>query len=258
MNILEYNRISWNNKVDAGNEWTLPVSSEQVAKARAGEWELVLTPTKPVPKDWFPPLAGLEVLCLASGGGQQGPILAAAGANVTVFDYSDKQLAQDRMVAERDGLTIKTVQGDMADLSCFADESFDFIFHPVSNCFAADIKPVWKEAARVLKERGAIVAGFTNPLLYIFDLEKEEQGILEVAHKIPYADVTDLPKERLEKQLQEQISLEFGHSLEDQIKGQLDAGLVVTGFYEDHFGGQCALDPYINVFIATKAVKIRL
>ena len=75
------------------------------------------------------------MLCLASGGGQQGPILAAAGAEVTVFDASEKQLAQDRLVAEREGLSLTTVQGDMADLSCFDDESFDFIFHPLLQLF---------------------------------------------------------------------------------------------------------------------------
>ena len=95
----------------------MPVGPEEIARARRGDWSLVLTPTKPVPADWFPPLAGLDVLCLASGGGQQGPILAAAGANVTVFDNSPNQLAQDRLVADREGLAIETVQGDMADLS---------------------------------------------------------------------------------------------------------------------------------------------
>ena len=39
-----------------------------------------------MPADWFGDLAGAPVLCLASGGGQQGPLLAAAGARVTVFD----------------------------------------------------------------------------------------------------------------------------------------------------------------------------
>jgi 2-polyprenyl-3-methyl-5-hydroxy-6-metoxy-1,4-benzoquinol methylase len=70
------------------------------------------------------------VLCLASGGGQQGPILAAAGARVTVFDNSPQQLAQDRFVARREGLTLETVEGDMRDLSVFADVSFDLIVHP--------------------------------------------------------------------------------------------------------------------------------
>ena len=89
-----------------------------------------------------PPLAGADVLCLAAGGGQQGPILAAAGADVTVFDNSPRQLAQDRLVADRDGLAIRTIEGDMADLSAFADASFDLVVHPVSNVFAADVRPV--------------------------------------------------------------------------------------------------------------------
>ena len=81
------------------------------------------------------------MLCLASGGGQQGPILAAAGANVTVFDNSPRQLAQDRLVADREGLAIETVLGDMADLSAFPDARFDLIVHPVSNVFVPDVRP---------------------------------------------------------------------------------------------------------------------
>ena len=114
-----------------------------MARAREGVWTIVLTPTKPVPSGWFPNLNGLDVLCLASGGGQQGPILAAAGARVTVFDNSPGQLARDRIVAEREGLAIETVLGDMADLSAFPKARFDLIVHPVSNIFAPEIRPVW-------------------------------------------------------------------------------------------------------------------
>lgn len=80
----------------------------------------MLTPTQPILRAWFPPLAGADVLCLASGGEQQGPILAAADVHVTVFDNSPQQLAQDRHVAWRDGLTLATVEGDMRDLRVFA------------------------------------------------------------------------------------------------------------------------------------------
>ncbi|TBL80425.1 class I SAM-dependent methyltransferase [Paenibacillus thalictri] len=257
MNILEHNGSAWNHQVESGNEWTKPVTADTVERARRGEWEIILTPTRPVPSGWFPDLKDSNVLCLASGGGQQGPVLAAAGAKVTVFDYSDKQLAQDRYAAERDGLQLTTVQGNMADLSCFADASFDFIVHPVSNVFAENILPVWKEAARVLKTGGTLIAGFMNPLVYIFDVEAEEQGQFVVKHSIPYADITDLSQERLERQIREHTPLEFGHSLEDQIQGQIEAGLVITGFYEDHFGGKSSLDPYINTFIATKSVKMK-
>jgi SAM-dependent methyltransferase len=157
MSVFDFNQRAWDRLVESGNRWTVPVSSQAIAKARDGDWQLVLTPSLPVPSSWFPSLTGCRVLCLASGGGQQGPILAAAGANVTVFDASEKQLSQDRLVAHRDGLSLETIQGDMADLSCFEGSVFDFIFHPCSNCFAEDIRPVWREAYRVLRPGGSIL-----------------------------------------------------------------------------------------------------
>lgn len=155
MDACEYNRLAWDRNVEQGNRWTIPVNAEKIASARAGFWEILLTPCKPVPKEWFPDLHGQEVLCLASGGGQQGPILAAGGGRVTVLDNSPKQLEQDRIVAHREHLEIQTVLGDMADLSFFLDESFDLIVHPVSNVFVSEVRPVWQEAYRVLRPGGS-------------------------------------------------------------------------------------------------------
>ena len=161
-----------------------------MAEARKGNWHIILTPAKPVPRDWFPQeMKGQKILCLASGGGQQGPILAAAGAEVTVFDYSRGQLDKDRSVAMRDGLEIRTVQGNMQDLSAFEDGSFDMIVHPWSNSYVDDIRPVWRECARVLKKGGTLIAGFGTPLEYIFDPAKLEKGELELKYSIPYADI---------------------------------------------------------------------
>jgi SAM-dependent methyltransferase len=130
------------------------------------------------------------VLCLASGGGQQGPILAAAGARVTVFDNSPQQLAQDRHVARRDRADLATVEGDMRDLSAFADASFDLIVHPTSNLFVPDVRPVWRECFRVLRPGGVLLAGFCNPILYLFDQELADDGVLQVRHALPYSDLT--------------------------------------------------------------------
>jgi ubiquinone/menaquinone biosynthesis C-methylase UbiE len=255
LKIVDYNRTAWDREVEKGNTWTIPVSSEEIAAARAGNWQIVLTPTKPVPAAWYPqPLQGRDVLCLASGGGQQGPIMAAAGARVTVFDNSPKQLERDRLVAQRDGLEIRTVQGDMADLTVFTDASFDFIIHPVSNAFVADVRPVWKEAFRVLKPGGALVSGFCNPVFYIFDYASYEKGQLVVRHKLPYADATHLPEDQLQKYLESGEPLEFGHTLEDQIGGQIDAGFLIAGFYEDIAPGEL-LAQYLPQFIATRALK---
>src|SRR5688572_26294267 len=166
MDIRAYNRHAWNRNVEKGDPWTVPVSPEIIAAARKGEWFILLTPTKPVPRSWFPPLPGCEVLCLASGGGQQVPILAAAGAQVTVLDNSPKQLAQDRFVAERESLELTTVEGDMRDLSMFRDGSFDLIVHPCSNMFVPEVRTVWREAFRVLRPGGVMLAGFFNSAFF--------------------------------------------------------------------------------------------
>jgi SAM-dependent methyltransferase len=194
MDIRAYNREAWNRQVQGGCEWTIPVTTEQIVAARQGEWSILLTPTKPVPRDWFPAaLHGQNILCLACGGGQQGPILAAAGAQVTVFDNSPAQLDRDREVAVREDLAIETIEGDMADLSVFPDGAFDLIFNPVSNLFAPHIQPVWHEAYRVLRTGGCLLAGFMNPLWYIFDFDlMEQEKRMEVRYTIPYSDLEQL------------------------------------------------------------------
>src|SRR5690625_3751012 len=146
MDITKHNSDAWDKKVDEGSRYTQKVSSEIIEKSKAGLWEISVTTEKSVPRDWFPnSLEGLKVLCLASGGGQQGPILAAAGADVTVTDISKKQLEQDKSVAKRDGLSLKTVQGNMSDLTNFENGYFDIVVNPVSNLFVEDVKAVWKE-----------------------------------------------------------------------------------------------------------------
>jgi SAM-dependent methyltransferase len=258
---LHHNRIAWDRQVELGNPWTVPVGPEAIAAARRGEWQILLTPTIPVPRGWFPQLAGLEVLCLASGGGQQGPILAAAGARVTVLDSSTAQLSRDQQVAAREGLEIHTVAGDMADLRRFSDGRFGLVVHPVSNCFVPDVIPVWVEAHRVLAEGGVLLAGFNNPLRYLFDEAlARETGELRVANSLPYSDLERLPEEEHRRYLEQGEPLEFGHTLEQQIGGQLAAGFVLTGLYEDHYPDP-ATDPisrHTASFIATRAVKPRV
>jgi SAM-dependent methyltransferase len=144
----------------------------------------------------------------------------------------------------------------MADLSMFADESFDLIFHPVSNLFVPDVRPVWAEAFRVLRNGGTLLAGFVNPVVYIFDLElAEQQGILEVKYALPYSDLASLSEEERQRYVDNEEPFEFGHTLEDQIGGQCDAGLVITGFYEDYNAPSDPLSRVMPTFIATRAVK---
>lgn len=253
-NILKDNEKIWDERSENGDIWSQPVTSEQVENARNGNWSIFLTPTKPVPRDWFlAEMKGKKILCLASGGGQQGSILAATGAEVTVFDNSPKQLEKDLLVARRDNLVIKTAQGNMQDLSCFEDESFDMIVHPWSNNYVDSVLPVWKECGRVLKKGGILIAGFGSPLEYIFDPEKFDKGELELKYSIPYADIDHQDNPYI-KNISENGGFCWGHTFTDQIQGQISAGLLIAGFYEDI--GVDLLDPYISCSMATKAVKL--
>ncbi len=254
MNVSDYNRRAWDSQVERGNRWTRPVSSEVIARARSGEWQIVLTPIKPVPRAWFPKLVGCRVLCLAGAGGQQGPILAAAGADVTVFDNSPKQLEQDRFVAERDGLALKTVLGDMRDLGVFADASFDLVVNPCSTNFVPDLQPIWREAFRVLRPGGSLLAGFTDPASFIFDETLANKGELVLRHRLPYSDLVNLTAEEradLEKAGEPMI---FSHSWEEILGGQTEAGFVLTGFYDDAWPDK-ALSRHFPGFLATRALK---
>ena len=251
INIRDHNREAWNREVDNGeSRWTQPVTPEVIARARQGDFEIILTENKFVPRAWFPELKNADVLCLASGGGQQGPVLAAAGANVTVFDNSPRQLAQDRLVAQREGLNMRLVEGDAADLSVFPDGSFDMVFNPCSTIFMSNVRTVWREAFRVLRQGGSLMTGSMNPVFYIFDLQKFDNGILEVAHSIPYSDLESLSTEEIQKGL----PLEFGHSLSDLLGGQCAAGFQIVDMYEDTMTDS-ALAKFHPSYLATKSVK---
>lgn len=256
--ILEYNRRAWNEQSRRGdNRWCQPVDAETIAKARRGDWDVILTPNRFVPRAWFAGVRGKRILCLASGGGQQAPILAAAGAQVTSYDYSEQQLAHDAAVARRDALDMELVQGDMADLSCFENERFDLVFHPVSNVFAEAVRPVWRECYRVLRTPGRLLSGFMNPDFFLFDHEAIEAGVaLVVEYRLPYSDIRDLDVERLDQQRARLEAFEFSHSLDDQIGGQIDAGFVIAGFYEDRWDDEATpLNSFMPTSMATLAVK---
>lgn len=176
---------------------------------------------------------------------------------MSVLDNSPKQLEQDQVVARREGLEIRSVLGVMSNLSEFADESFDLIVHPCSNCFAPDILPVWREAFRVLRPTGNLLSGICNPFPYIFDYAEWEKGNLIVRHSIPCSEATDYPLEIRQKMMERNEPFSHAHTLDDQIGGQIAAGFAITGFYEDNWPESAGepLTQYIDSFIATRATK---
>ena len=247
-----YNRAAWDLAAQRSDRWSTPISVERIADARAGRWQVVLTPTRPVPRAWFPEtMAGARVLGLASSGGQQCPLFAAAGATVTAFDNSPGQLALDRVVAEREGLELTLIEGDMRDLGALPDASFDLVFHPVSNVFVPDVRPVWREAFRVLRPGGALLSGFMNPIYYALDYTRMLEGDFALVHPLPYRDL-DHPA-LVAKLRAEGDALEFGHTWDDQLGGQIDAGFVIAGFYLDSM--DTPVDRITPTTVATRAIK---
>ena len=234
--------------VEEGWEWGVPISHEEFEQAKTGRWNMVLTPTKPVPHSWFGDLKGKKVLGLASGGGQQMPIFAALGADCTVLDYSPRQLDSERLVAQREGYDIRIIRADMAKPLPFDDEEFDLIFHPVSNCYVAEVKPIFRECFRILKHGGIFLAGLGNEVNYLVD--EDEQSII---YSMPF---NPLIHEDQRKMLEETDSgMQFSHTLEEQIGGQLEAGLVLTHLFSDTNGEGRLHEMGIETYIATRAIK---
>ena len=235
--------------VEDGWEWGQPISHETFLTAKNGEWSVLLTPTKFVPAAWFPPMKGLDVLGLSCGGGQQMPVFTAAGANCTVLDNSPRQLESERMVAEREGYDIKIVRADMTKPLPFADGSFDLIFHAVSNCYIREVEPVWRECFRVLRPGGVLLAGLENGINFIFDEETESV----LTHRLPFDPIAEPAlMEELEKS---DSGVQFSHTMEEQLGGQLRAGFVLSDLFEDTNGYGKLHEFNIPTFIATRSVK---
>ena len=232
-----------------GWEWGVPADHATFEAARKGEWDVRLTPVRAVPHEWFGSLKGQRILGLASGGGQQMPIFAALGAECTVLDYSDRQLLSERMVAEREGYSIHIVKADMTKPLPFGDESFDLIFHPLSNCYVEEVEPIWRECFRVLRPGGTLLAGLDNGFNYLFDGEDET----EVVNSLPFN-----PLQNPEHMRQLEVydgGIQFSHTLEEQIGGQLRAGFCLTDLYEDTNGEGRLHEMNIPCYIATRAVR---
>ena len=248
MNYQDINAATIDRWIDEGWEWGRPIDHDTYARATQGDWAVKLTPTKAVPRAWFGDLRGKRVLGLASGGGQQMPIFAAAGADCAVLDYSDRQIESERMVAAREGYKIDIVQADMTKPLPFEDAAFDLIFHPVSNCYIREVLLVWRECFRVLKPGGVLLSGLDIGMNFIVDSEERQ-----IVNRLPFDPLAD--PDQMQQLRDDDAGVQFSHTLEEQIGGQLSAGFTLTDLYEDTNGEGRLHDMNIPSFFATRAVK---
>ncbi len=256
--IIEKNTVNWDREVDEGGRHTLPWDLD-VAELQAylnGETDLLKQPySHCYPREVYTDVAGKDVLCLASGGGQQSAVFGLLGANVTVIDICEGQLKGDRAAAERYGYEVKTVCGDMRDLSLFANESFDLIDQAISLPFVPDVRDVYREAHRVLKPGGLYHSAHMNPSTYYVSFDGPNNGWDGTGYRIaePYRGGPILQKEDgTETMSAGKPTGEFVHLLSDIFNGLAELGFRIESVWEDPAGDLSAepgSDEHMRAFI---------
>jgi SAM-dependent methyltransferase len=142
------------------------------------------------------------------------------------------------------------IKADMTKRLPFSDETFDIIFHPVSNVYIENVYHVWDECYRILSKGGILLAGLDNGINFLFD---DDEKSLEIINKLPY---NPLKNEGQLKKLEENDNgIQFSHTLEEQIGGQLKTGFILKDLYEDYNNSGLLKEYNIPTFIATKAMK---
>ena len=165
-----------------------------------------------------------------------------------MLDYSAEQCEREREIAGREGYDVEILRFDMTRRLPFDDETFDLIFHPVSNCYVEEVKPIFKECFRILKKDGIFLCGLDNGINFIFDDTETT-----VKYKLPFNPLND--SKQYEESIKNDWGIQFSHTLEEQIGGQLEAGFILTDLYEDT-NGEGKLHEYnIPSFLATRAIK---
>jgi SAM-dependent methyltransferase len=249
--VLEHNARAWDRLASRQAPLARPAADEAFGDPRT--W---LGGAGPGGRSWLPArLDGLEVLCLAAGGGKHGPLYAAAGAKVTVVDISPVMLDLDRQVARERKIDLEIVHGSMDDLAMLGVGRFDLVIHPVSTCYLADVSRVFREVARVTRPGGLYVSQHKSPASLQASLEPAASGRYELVH--PQSGGEPLPPEPPSR-LRETGTLEFIHSLSSLLGGICAAGFAIEDVFEpDHvqptqahgsFAHRAAvLPPYLRV-----------
>jgi SAM-dependent methyltransferase len=215
----DHNRQAWDRMVRQGQRFTIPARDEDfrnpLAKLDAPGW---------LGGD----IRGKRLLCLAAGGGKHGPLYAAAGATVTVVDISGAQLELDRQVAAARKLQLQTVVASMDQLSMFAVGEFDLVIHPVSTCYVSEIRPVYREVARIMRPGGLYISQHKTPQSLQCDIRPSAQGY-ELSE--PYYREGPLP-EVIGSPHREEGTLEYLHRWEDLLGEMCRSGFVIEDLLE--------------------------
>lgn len=219
----QHNAHAWDRLVGRQQAFTRPARDEQFQDP-LGELDR---------RGWLGgDVRGQRVLCLASGGGRQSALFAAAGARVTVVDISPAMLALDRQVAEQRGYSIATVETSMDDLRVLPSAAFEIVYQPVSTCYVPDVRAVYRAVSRVIVEGGVYISQHKQPASLQAAAGASQRGY-EIVE--PYYRRGPLP--RVEGTLhREPGTREFLHRLEDLLGGLCASGFVIEDVVEPLHG----------------------
>ena len=247
------NSRAWDKEEETGSWWSKIVEEDLITKAKEGNLELRVTTERTVPESWSKRLKDKKVLVLCGGGGQQTPLIAAYGADVTSLDISENQIKKDREALSRYSLEAKTIVGDVLSLP-FEEESFDAVVNPISLNFVSNLDKAYSEIDRVLKKGGIFMMGIANPVLYIFD-EKKMEKKLKVKYTLPFSSDRSLSEKEYRKRIVRRDTIEFSHTLESIITPLLRRGFVIEDFFSDRALSE-PTDSYISdAFLSFLFVK---
>jgi SAM-dependent methyltransferase len=217
--IFDANRAAWNRMAAGGSRFAHVATDEEC-----------LHPLATLDgRGWLPAsVHGLDVLCLAAGGGWQSILYATAGARVTVVDLSTEMLRQDLDEAQKRGLSVRVIEASMHDLSQLPDASFDIVHQPVSTCYVPDVNAVYCEVARVLRDGGVYISQHKQPTsLQIVERDAGNRYVVGVKyyHRGPLPPVGDTS-------YREPGAVEFLHRWEDLVGGLCRVGLLLEDLRE--------------------------
>ena len=238
--LARFNQERWDELARSGVEYARPYLDMDEDSAR----ELV------DPEGFIGDTRRLNVLCLAAGGGQQTAAFGLLGANVTCIDLSGEQLERDRIAAERYGLDIRTVQGDMRDLSEFGVSEFDVVYHGHSLNFVPDARVVFGQVRRVLREGGLYRLSCVNP--YFHGISEEDWNGDGYPLRNRYEEVEVFYSDGDEwtfsapdgSPRRVQGPREFRHSMETLLNGPIELGFTLLQMSEEaHFDPEAELVP---------------
>ena len=249
------NAAAWDRLAKAHDALASPACDEAFTDPR--NW---LGTGGPADRPWLPSsLRGLEVLCLAAGGGKHGPIYAAAGASVTVVDLSASMLDLDRQVARERKLHLELIQSSMDELTMLKNDYLDLVIQPVSSCYLPTLKQVFSEIVRVCRPGGLYMSQHKSPRSLQSSLQPNLNGRYELLFpECQSADNSGALPPAPPSRLREAGTDEFVHSLTDILGGICRAGFSIEDFFEPNEGDQEAvrgsfthraafLPPYIRI-----------